>query len=77
MAHFPHIARHPTISGLFLLQMLRYELLVKLHRIQAGDKPRQRPGGPNSRHKLFPMYHWRTLQHDQHVMNKNSPNEQL
>ena len=57
--------------------MLRYELLVKLHRIQAGDKLHQRPVSPNSRYKLFPMYHYTAVQHDQHVMNKNSLNEQL
>ena len=77
ISHFPHIARHPTISGLFLVQMLRYELLVKLHRIQAGDKLLQRPVNPNSRHKLFPMYHCIALQHDQYVINKNSLDEQL
>ena len=57
--------------------MLRYELLVKLHRIQAGDKLRQRPVSPKSRYKLFPMYHYIALQHDQHVINKNSLDEQL
>ena len=50
MSHFPRIARHSTMSGLFLLQMLPYEILVKLHRIQAADKLHQRPVSPMRRH---------------------------
>ena len=29
-----------TTSGLFLVQILHYSVLIKLHRIQAGDKLR-------------------------------------
>ena len=78
MSHFPHIARHPTISGLFLVQMLRYEMLLKLHCIQAGDKLHQRPLNPMSRHIWFPIYLCIALQPDRNVTNcRNLPDGQL
>ena len=69
MSHFPHIARHPTISGLFLVQMLRYEMLLKPHCIQAGDKLHQRHLNPMSRHIWFPIHLCIALQPDRNVTN--------
>lgn len=77
ITHLLYTARHPTISGLFLVQMLRYQLLVELHRIRAGDKLHQRPACSNSRHKWFPTYHCATLQHDQNLVMRTSLYEQL
>ena len=44
-------------------------MLIKLPRIQAGDKLHQRHASPNSRHKWFPTHLCTALQHDQNVMN--------
>ena len=69
MTRLPHIALHPTISDLFLIQILTYVMLLKLLRIQAGDKLQQRPVSPKSRHKWFPTHLCTALQHVQNLTN--------
>ena len=71
MSHFPRNVPHLTISDQYFVQMLSKEMLVliKLPRIQAGDKLHQRHASPNSRHKWFPTHLRAALQHDHIVKN--------
>ena len=58
--------------------MLHVLELIKLLRMQAGDKQHQHPVSPKSRHKWFPMYYCKTPQHDQKTMTWwGSPNALL
>ena len=69
MSHLLHIARDPAISDQFVVQILYSEALTRLHRDQAGDKLHQRPLGPNSCQRWFPMCHCTALQRDQKKAN--------
>ena len=69
MSHFLHTVTHSAISGLLHVQMLAIVVLIKLHRIQAGDRQHQLPVGPSCAHKFFPMYHYTALQHVQKMVN--------
>ena len=83
MSHFPRNLLHLTISDQCFVQVLGKEMLyllvlIKLSRIQAGDKLHQRPASPKSRHKWFPTHLCTALQHDQNVTNlRNSQYGQL
>ena len=83
MSHFPRNLLHLTISDQCFVQVLGNEMLyllvqIKLSRIQAGDKLRQRPASPKSCHKCFPTHLCTALQHDHNVTNlRNSQYGQL
>ena len=68
-SHSLYIARHPAISGHFHVQMVSYAVLLKLLRIQAGDKLHQRLLSPMSSHKWFPIHRYTVLQPDRNVTN--------
>ena len=68
-SHSLYIARHPAISGHFHVQMVSYEVLLKLLRIQAGDKLHQRLLSPMSSHKWLPIHRYTVLQPDRNVTN--------
>ena len=69
MSRLLRTERQSAISDQFLVQMLNHQVLSKLHCIQAADKLHQRPLSPMSCHRWFPTYHYKTLQHDQHLVN--------
>ena len=73
MSRSPHNPHWPTISGLFLAQMLSYEVLLRLLHIQAGDKLHQRPLSPMNGHRWFPIHLCTALQHDQSLANCWNP----
>ena len=68
-SHPLYNALHSAISGHFHVQMLSYEVLLKLLRIQAGDKLHQRLLSPMSSHKWLPIHRYTVLQPDRNVTN--------
>ena len=71
MSHFPRNLLHSTVFDRCFVQMLGNEIvmLIKLPRIQAGDKLHQRHASPNGWHKWFPTHLCTALQHDHNAMN--------
>ena len=73
MSHFPRNLLHSTVFDRCFVQMLGTKMLmlmlIRLPRIQAGDKLHQHHASPNSRHKWFPTHLCTALQHDHNVMN--------
>ena len=80
MSRFLYNPDISTMPGQFVVQILYNAMLVRLHRIQAGDKLRLRfvnssPNNDNS-YKRLARYHCAAPQHYQNVRNcKGSPNE--